>query len=82
MAGQQLRGVLDSFVRRHPHTLQAADGDPAFAGTDVHTVNLLRSELASYMGVCNVDQGISKWWPGLVKGYVEMARDPEMELPN
>ena len=82
MAGQQLRGVLDAFIRRHPHTLQAADGDPAFAGTDEHTIDLLRLELASCMGVCNVEQGISKWRPGLVKGYVEMARDPETELPE
>ena len=82
LAGQQLRGVLNDFIRRHPGTLKAADGDPSFTGTDEHTLDLLRSELASCMGVCGTERGISSWRPNLVRGYVDMSCDPEVELPE
>ena len=62
--------------------LQAADGDPLFAGTCEADLDVLRGELAVCLGASHTGVGISRWRPGLVESYVKFSQDPETELPK
>ena len=62
--------------------LEAADGNPLFAGTSEADLEVRLGELASCTGVTRTGTGISRWRPGLVEGYVRFAQDPETELPK
>ena len=81
----KVRAALERAVAEHPELLKAADGDKSFdpeAEAQVAGVERARALVAEALGVEHPQPlGRSKaWQPHLVRGWVEAARDLDVDL--